>query len=264
MQNKIIFFDIDGTLLSHRNFQIPDSTRAAILQARANGHLLFINTGRSFAEIDNDVKGLGFDGYVCGCGTYIRYQEQELLKVSLSSDVCRSIVNDLLEHEIEAVLEGTETIYFNDASKSEAVKRQRDYFINYYNFQVRGWDAPDISFDKFSIWNSIPEETEAFLNKYADSFHFIRHGSSDEFVEIIPMGYSKASGIKFLIQHLNIPHENTYALGDSANDLPMLTYVKHSIGMGNSDACISDIVSFMTKDVDQDGVAHALKHYQII
>lgn len=82
--------------------------------------------------------------------------------------------------------------------------------------------------------------------------------------EVVPKNHSKATGIEFLLSHLNIPHENTYSLGDGANDLSMLEYVQHSIGMGNSSDDIKGIVSYQTKDVDQDGVAVALKHFNII
>jgi len=53
-------------------------------------------------------------------------------------------------------------------------------------------------------------------------------------------------------------------LGDSSNDLPMLHYVNYSIAMGNSSEEIREMVSFVTKDVDHDGIAYALKHFNII
>ena len=46
---KILFFDIDGTLLSHRTLQIPESAKRAIRKAKENGHLIFINTGRTIS-----------------------------------------------------------------------------------------------------------------------------------------------------------------------------------------------------------------------
>ena len=66
------------------------------------------------------------------------------------------------------------------------------------------------------------------------------------------------------MEHLDIPHENTYAIGDSTNDLSMLEYVKNSIAMGNSHPLLFDLVSFVTKDIEEDGIEYALKHYNII
>ena len=80
----------------------------------------------------------------------------------------------------------------------------------------------------------------------------------------MPKGFSKASGIEFLIKELNIPYENTYAIGDSTNDLSMLQYAKNSIAMGNSNPVLFDLVSYVTDDIEKDGIYNALKHYSLI
>ena len=53
MENrKILFFDIDGTLLSHRTLQIPESAKKSIRKAKEKGHLVFINTGRTISVVN--------------------------------------------------------------------------------------------------------------------------------------------------------------------------------------------------------------------
>lgn len=47
---KIIFLDVDGTLVDYHN-RIPDSAVEAIRKARENGHLVYVCTGRSRAEM---------------------------------------------------------------------------------------------------------------------------------------------------------------------------------------------------------------------
>lgn len=260
MNSKIIFFDIDGTILSHRTFEISESTRNAIRKAKANGHLVFINTGRTYAVIDEGVKGVGFDGYVCGCGTYISYHGKNLLHATIAPQNCKRIRDDLKRLQIEAVLEGTHAIYFNNNSTFPKIVNLRDHYMKQYNFNVQSWDSADLSFDKLYIFGEVGNVKE-FADRYQDEFDYIdRNGE----YETVPKGFSKASGIEFLLSQLNIPHENTYALGDGANDIPMLKFVKHSIGMGNADGGVPDIVSFLTKDVDDGGVEYALKYYNII
>ena len=68
---KIVFFDIDGTLTSEKDASIPESTVIAIQKARKNGHLMYINTGRCFQNVEKRFRDIGFDGFVCGCGTHI-------------------------------------------------------------------------------------------------------------------------------------------------------------------------------------------------
>lgn len=261
MDKKIIFFDIDGTILSHRDFRISDSTMDAIRQARANGHLAFVNTGRTFAEIDDQIKNIGFDGFVCGCGTYIYYNSNVLFHSTLDIAAQQMLIKDLRKFKLNAVLEGNSAIYFERELNHEMLMGLRDMFLDKH-FNVLSWDENDVSFEKFCIWIDSEEEIQPFYAKYKDSFEFINR--NELFYEVIPKNYSKSTGIEYLLKHLNIPHNNAYALGDSSNDFTMLDYVKHSIGMGNSEAVILNLVSYVTKDVDEDGVAHALKHFKII
>ena len=261
MDKKILFFDIDGTILSHRTYQISDSTKKAIQKAQSNGHLAVINTGRSMSFIDNAVRAIGFDGYICGCGTYISYQGKELLQKTMSSDLIQSLIKDLKELEIEAALEGTRKIYYNKSSTSPIIQSLLEYQQKQL-FEIGSWEDPDIEIDKFCIWTQTKESEQMFYNKYQEHFDFIDR--RDNFFEIIPKGYSKASGIEYLINDLGISFEHTYAFGDGENDLPMLNYAKYSIAMGNAPQSIKDIVTFVTEDVDQDGVAHALRHFGLI
>ena len=64
MQEKLLFFDIDGTIWNEKN-EICDSTVEAIRLARKNGHKTFLCSGRSKAYINNPVLlDIGFDGIV--------------------------------------------------------------------------------------------------------------------------------------------------------------------------------------------------------
>ena len=75
---KILFFDIDGTLISETSGEIPESTKTALKKAQENGHITIINTGRTKSLIGDDIKELEFDGYICGCGTYIEVDNKVL------------------------------------------------------------------------------------------------------------------------------------------------------------------------------------------
>ena len=74
-----IFFDIDGTLWDRDN-NIPQSTKEAIHQLQENGHQTFLCSGRTRVFINSEeLLGMGFDGIVCGCGTFIEYKGKEML-----------------------------------------------------------------------------------------------------------------------------------------------------------------------------------------
>ncbi|WP_167958306.1 Cof-type HAD-IIB family hydrolase [Anaerosporobacter faecicola] len=261
MNRHILFFDIDGTILSEVTHVISADTKAAIEAARKNGHLAFINTGRTLEELDDRILSLDFDGLVCGCGTYILHEKEVLLNQKLTKEVMDSVLSDLKKCNLEACLEGVNKVYFDKDSTNDTICSLRAS-MKARNFQLGTFDDSDIDFTKFTIWVQDTSDYSSFYESQKKNFTFIDRGNS--FFEIVPHGYSKATGIQFLLDHFNLSIDDAYAFGDSTNDLSMLTYVPHSIAMGNSDPSLFPLVSFVTKDVDDNGISYALKHFNLI
>ncbi|MCD2346700.1 HAD family hydrolase [Clostridium guangxiense] len=263
MNRKMIFFDIDGTIIDEDTHVIPKTTITAIRKARENGHLVFINTGRTLFNVTKEVREIGFDGYICGCGTCIYLNGQQLLKKSISHEKCVEIVKKLRQCNIQALLEGSDGAFFDETKEIFVeLARLKSRFQKRGANIVKSWDEPDIVFDKFVIWKNENSDFEDFYSFITKDFDYIDRGGN--FGEIVIKGYSKATGIKFLQDYFNIPLEDCYAIGDSTNDLPMLEYVPNSIAMGNSTSILFDLVSFVTKDIMNDGIEHALAYYNII
>ena len=86
MKRAVLFFDIDGTLLSEVTKKIPDSAAESVRRAKKAGHMLFINTGRTICSIPTEIRRLPFDGYLCGCGTCLIYHDEILFERSLSPE----------------------------------------------------------------------------------------------------------------------------------------------------------------------------------
>ena len=90
-------------------------------------------------------------------------------------------------------------------------------------------------------------------------FDYIHRGEG--FYEIVPKGYSKATGMQCLCDYFKVGIEDCYAFGDSNNDLPMLSYVPHSIAMGESSEELKKQVEYVTTGVLEDGILNAMKYY---
>ena len=65
-------------------------------------------------------------------------------------------------------------------------------------------------------------------------------------------------------EHLNISMDNTWAFGDSSNDLSMFQYAVNCIAMGDHSPVLEPYISFVTKTVEDDGIAYAMKELGII
>ncbi|WP_294377493.1 Cof-type HAD-IIB family hydrolase [uncultured Clostridium sp.] len=262
MAKSILFFDIDGTLLSETTHTIPKSTKAALKKARENGHLLFINTGRAFSNIDDIIKDLNFDGYVCGCGTYIEFKNKELFSKTFDNTFTKELVKNIRECKLDGIIESKTATYYDDFIYGPEVKKIKENHIPAKGQIIKTFDDNEMDCDKFVIWYNKNSDFQKFHNIYKNDFDFIHRDVN--FYEIVPKGFSKASGIEFLIKELNISYENTYAFGDSTNDLSMLKYVKNSVAMGNSNPILFDFVSYITDDIEKDGIYNALKHFKLI
>ena len=105
-ERKLIFFDIDGTIVTEARDGriIPDSTRTALRKLQQNGHLCVINTGRARAEIDEPILQLQMDGRVCGCGTYITYHDNVLAEHTIPFDLGNRILAALHDCNLEWIL----------------------------------------------------------------------------------------------------------------------------------------------------------------
>ena len=69
------------------------------------------------------------------------------------------------------------------------------------------------------------------------------------FYEVVPKGYSKATGIEFICRYLQVPRERTIGFGYSTNDLPMLAFTQISVAMGDGNPDIFSKVDYVTDSV---------------
>lgn len=260
---SVIFFDIDGTLVSEDGlFTIPESTVTAIELTRKKGNLTFINTGRTEFNVNEKVRQLGFDGIICGCGTYIEYNGETLFYNKLSQDFCRETAELLKKCRVTPVYEHRDGYFFDD--KAPAIPALDDFLENFVDegIDISGRvEDIDFVFDKFVVWESASSDMELFRNEISKNFDIIDRGHG--FYENVPSGFSKATAIEFILKKLNIPLANAYAVGDSANDLPMLKAVPNSIAMGGAEA-IYPYVSYITTSLADNGIYNALRYYGLI
>ena len=117
--SKIIFLDVDGTLVDYHN-RIPESAVIAIRQARANGHKVFVCTGRSRAEMQPELWKIGLDGMIGGNGSYVEYNEEVIMHQMISKEDSRAIVDWLHDRELEFYLESNNGLFASENFKEAA------------------------------------------------------------------------------------------------------------------------------------------------
>lgn len=266
---KIAFFDIDGTLTSEIDGRIPNSVQKAISQARNNGHLMFINTGRCMQNVEPRFRNIGFDGYICGCGTNIYCASGKDMKELLYIEQSHQIIKKILDHarlfELDILFESKKEVRFDTshAFYTEEAKHQYNAFIERNYDMSHNPESDDFTCDKFVIWFKHLNDIPVFCKISDSNFECINRGGN--FREFVPKGCTKATGIQFVLDYYNLPIENAYAFGDSNNDLPMLSYVPNSIAMGNANPqTLFNQVSYVANRASENGILHALEHFNFL
>lgn len=262
---KIVFLDVDGTIVTDvaegEGKFIPESTKQAVKKAREKGNLCFINSGRPYGNVEKYILSIGFDGVVSGCGTNIHIGDEDIFHAPVDKNVANLCYRLCEEYNITAFFEGRDkTYYIENGYKVKWL----DEFVGEITKQgsVVYYEADDeFIFDKFCAFHAQDNDITGFLEQMEEYFSIIIR--DDTFVELVPKGCSKGNGIKQVCDYYNLPIEQSYAIGDSVNDLEMFAATPNSIGMGNGKA-VHEYVSFVTKDILDDGIEFALKHFNII
>ena len=269
MDRKLLFFDIDGTLLAGGiPGYIPESAIRGLKQAQENGHLLFINSGRTCSFMPEAIQSFPFDGYICGCGTEVIFRGKSLFHNKLPDSVRHGLKDILRQFRMHGAFEGHSACFFDDRSALiPPLKGIRDtYASSRTPGAVRNFDDPDMDFDKFVAFSDADSEFDGFLKAVGNDFVCVQREPMGDyhFNELIPKNCSKATGIDFIVDYLGASLDDCYVFGDSSNDLSMLRHVKHSIAMGNSYPGVMEETSYVTTRVDRDGIYLALKHFHLI
>ena len=84
MNQKLFFFDVDGTLVDDKSKEIPQSAVTAIRSLREAGHLVYLNSGRTHCLLTHEMEQFGISCAVCGCGTEIIADGAVLLERRIS------------------------------------------------------------------------------------------------------------------------------------------------------------------------------------
>ncbi|MBT2683558.1 Cof-type HAD-IIB family hydrolase [Bacillus sp. ISL-37] len=255
--SKIVFFDIDGTLLDHDK-NLPASAKEAIETLKENGVFVAIATGRAPFMFESLRKELEIDSFVSFNGQYVVFEGEPIYQNPLNNKKIEEIYQ-------EASGKGHPVVFMNHKTMKSSVKHH-----NYIETSLGGlkFTHPEHD-DRFYVDRELyqtllfcEEGQEEYYRETYPEFTFIRwHPFS---VDILPAGGSKAEGIKKMVERLGFKPEDVYAFGDGLNDLEMLKAVGTGVAMGNAVPELKELANKVTRDVDDDGIWHGLKELKLI
>lgn len=255
---KVIFFDVDGTLYSHVTHKVPESTIKSLNALREKGIKLIICTGRHISTLNRlDLGALQFDGFITSNGQICYDAEQNFLNGNSFDPVSLDFIITLFnKKEIPITLISENQVYLN--------------FVN---------ESADSLYSKFGI--TLPPVKEYKGEPIYQASAEISIEDEDEFIAIMPSTCKlarwaecgtdivttdggKGFGIKYFLKHLGFTKEDAMAFGDAQNDIEMFEEVGTSIAMGNGMEALKAKATYITSDIDDDGIEKALKYFNLL
>lgn len=249
---KIVFFDIDGTLLDHDK-QIPASTRDSLKKLTEKGIHVAIATGRAPFMFANLREDLEIDTFISFNGQYVKHKDKVVLTNPLSKEEITSLEGVAKENNHPMVFLDHEAMMSNHDQHPYIMKSMDDLKMHYPGYDPSYYHSREI-YQALLFCES--KEEANYRNTYGN-LDFIRW--HDFSMDVIPPGGSKARGIEAMIKHLGFKRENTYAFGDALNDIEMLKFAGTGIAMGNAYEEVKKVADVTTDPVDQNGIRSGLE-----
>lgn len=277
-ENWYIFIDVDGTLVDYNN-HLPASAVQAIKEARANGHKVYAVTGRSKAEMYEEILGIGLDGYVGGNGNYIEANNEALMHLAIPVEDVKKIVDWLHERGLEYYVEANSGLYASTNFKERGKETMRSYVEgkgvetdetfsvdDAFPHMIYGTEPVREDVNKISfILNTYQDYLDA--TEYFADFQVNSWGGKGEhalFGDVARGGINKRTALEFLESHHKLNPKHTMAVGDAKVDIPMLEYVEVGVAVASGGEEIKAMADYVTDAVSDDGLYNAFKHFGLI
>ena len=259
----VVFFDIDGTVVDYETQIIPESVVEAIRLLRKNGHIPVVNTGRPVGHVDPRVRKLDFAGWICSCGMELILDDELIYQDYPTQELCRKILKLAKECRMAIQTEGQDSLLFDADMPYHAQGLREVERLGRQGLRVEPFrNVQDPQFIKFVTYDTPGCDRERFLRETAPYFDSVLRANT--MIEFVKKGHSKAEGMERFLQKLHISREETFAIGDSENDLPMFDMAGTTICLGDGVESVKRQADYVTDPVLKDGVFNALRHFGLI
>lgn len=268
---RAIFLDLDGTLCVSDQAPTP-AALSAIDAARANGHKVFLSTGRAISMIPPSILSIPWDGIVSGLGARIEVEGRVVYDHPYTKEEVCWLVE--LFHSMGIVfLAETGSLAYMEISRFHALGLDAGTGVNrevaslvdaVQQKQIREW----------TDYQGEPIYNIAFLSADDDDLAVLRPALEQRYavvihppefpgyitdLELVRHDINKGLALSMVCDVCGIPVSRSIAFGDSMNDREMFAAAGLAVAMGNGDVDIKALADWICGPVQEDGLADAFR-----
>ena len=258
---KAAFFDIDGTLVSFATHGVPESTVHALQRMRERNIKLFVATGRPPYAVPSSASSLfervPFDAFLTFNGQ-LCYDEQGVYRdCPIDSDDVQVLVRQASS--------GMYEVSFMQRTRSFVSRRsERVDAIDKAVGTPYGDGDLSMAFGEptYQMCAYVDPGNEGQFMDVCRHVEYTRW--CDGFCDVIPAGGGKSVGITATLERFGLKPEECIAFGDGGNDVPMFGCVGTSVAMDNASDDVKAAATYVTTDIDEDGIWNACEHFGLL
>lgn len=257
---KIIFSDMDGTLLTSEN-KLPEGFDEMIAELKSRGVIFAPASGRQYAALKKSFpKYLDEFLFVAEGGTLVRYRGEEIFSHEMEVDTVKKLLTiGATFPEIMCVWCGKNDSYIlREFDKPEYLNDMEKYYT--HKTAVDSWDDVDDTPIKVAFFDRSGHAKENIYDKLSDFYDTLQVAQTIDFwVDVSSKGANKGEAIENVCRVMNVKPEECAAFGDYLNDCEMLQTVGYSFAVANAHPDLKKFAKFQTESNDEAGVLKAIR-----
>ena len=268
---KIIFIDIDGTLINKER-KLTHETINEIKRISSNGVRVILASSRMPKSMRYFMEELEInEPIICHNGALIQSETKDNGDTEvLFSEPLNNSAAEIIDNAGRNL--GIHTGYYlHDNWYEESIEKWVEREINNTKAMPQIRSIPDV----LSEWKSknkgphkimcmgeghkMDRFSEALKQSCGESTKAYR--SKKTYLEITSAKTSKKTAAEFLQNKYGIKREEVIAIGDNYNDTEMIKWAGLGIAMGNAHESIKQLADYVAPTNNDDGVAHVIKKF---
>jgi len=270
MRKKLLFLDLDGTLLNDAK-QITQGNRDALNKALERGHGVIITTGRPLKSAMDQARKLELDRPGCyviaynGAVVYDWAEQKQLFSRTLPYDAVYRVFDRANSMDLHVQTYDTWNVLVERRCDDAAVRRYCSLISMPFSVieDVRKDLREEpvkclvINYEEKKDLIKIQDWIRSNMGQEVSCFF-----SCDQYLEVVPKGMNKGEAVKMLCELMQVPVENAVAVGDAANDLAMIEAAGTGVAMANATQEVKQIADYITlRDNNHDGIQEVVERF---